>query len=140
VTPVTRDDDLEGLAAMIADLVEANLAAHPERASLLEGNGGKVKIVATDVDSQVAMTLGQGKANISSEVSAPTLVIETDSATLLDLPNAKLMMGFPSVLDPVGRSVIAKVLRRQLKIRGGFGGVFGGFALLSKVQRLLSVA
>ena len=136
MTQVTREDNLEGLAAMIADLIEANLAAHPERARLLDGKGGKVKIVATDVDSQVGMTIGAGKVTISTDVSAPRVLIETDSSTLLDLPNAKLLMGLPSIADPIGRSVIGKLMRRQFKIRG----VFAGFALLSKVQRLLSVA
>lgn len=121
---------------MIADLLEANLAAHPERAKLLNGHGGKVKIFATDVGSEVGLSLGNGGVRVSSRVPDPQVVIETDSSTLLDLPNAKLLLGLPSIADPIGRSVIGKLLRRQFRIRG----LLRGFALLSKVQRLLSVA
>jgi hypothetical protein len=136
VTGVTRDGDLEGLAAMIADLIDANLVAHPDRAKLLEGTGGKLKILANDVGSEVAITVGGGSVTVSSDVSGPRVVIETDSSTLMDLPNAKLLMGFPSVTDPIGRSVVRKVLTGDFKLRGAFAG----FGLLSKVQRLLSVA
>jgi hypothetical protein len=121
---------------MIADLLEANLAAHPERSKLLKGRGGKVRIVATDIGTRVGIALEDGGISVSSEVSDPKVVIETDSSTLLDLPNAKLLMGLPSIADPIGRSVIGKILRRDFRIRG----LLSGFALLSKVQRLLSVA
>lgn len=121
---------------MIADLVEANLNSHPQRASLLAGKRRTVEIVATDLDAHVALTLGEGSVTVASDaVERPALLIRADSETLLQLPNAKLLMGLPSLADPVGRSVTKKLLKGDLKIRGMYK-----VGLLTKVQRLLSVA
>ena len=136
MTLVTRDGQLSGLAAMIADLVEANLISNPDRSRLLEGRPRLVRISASDLDAHLSLELGGGVARVSSAVSPrPHLWILADSATLLDLPNAKLVGGLPSIGDRSGRTVVRKILRGDLKVRGMFR-----VSLLSRVQRLLSVA
>lgn len=121
---------------MIADLIEANLKSHPRRTGLLEGKSRTVEIIATDLDAQVALTLGGGAITVASQAEArPAMTIRADSETLLELPNAKLLMGLPSLADPVGRSVTKKLLKGDFKIRGIYK-----VGLLTKVQRLLSVA
>lgn len=121
---------------MIADLIEANLESHPQRTGLLEGKRRTVEIVATDLDAHVALTLGGGAVTVASDaVERPAMTIRADSETLLELPNAKLLMGLPSLADPVGRTVTKKLLKGDLKVRGMYR-----VGLLTKVQRLLSVA
>ena len=121
---------------MIADLIEANLIENPTRSKLLGGRERSVRITASDLDTDVGLQLGSGHIQISSAIPRrPHLWILTDSATLLDLPNAKLLGGLPSLTDSTGRRIAKKMLLGELKVMGMFR-----VPLLSKVQRLLSVA
>lgn len=121
---------------MIADLVEANLKSHPQRKALLKGKARTVEIIATDLDAQVALTLGGGTVTVASQADEqPAMTIRADSETLLQLPNAKLLMGLPSLGDPIGRTITRKLLKGDFKVRGMYR-----VGLLTKVQRLLSVA
>jgi hypothetical protein len=121
---------------MIADLIEANLISDPSRSRLLDGRSRSVRITASDLATDVGLQLGGGRVNVSSEIpQRPHLWILTDSATLLDLPNVKLLGGLPSLADPMGRKITKKLVRGDLKVRGMIR-----LPLLSKVQRLLSVA
>lgn len=132
---VRREGDLEGLPVMIADLIEGNLTAHPERAKLLVGPVKHVRITASDLDTTVFMRVGAGEVVVSHDSATdPDMWIWADAATLIDLPNAKLMGGLPSVADPIGRAVTAKLLSGKMKVKGILK-----IGLLSKVQRLLSV-
>ena len=116
-------------------MIEGNLAAHPERSRLLSGPFRKVVITAEDLDSSVSLTLGGSVISIREGASAdPDLSIRADSQTLIDLPNAKLLGGLPSIADPAGRKIVAKLVKREIKIRGLLR-----VGLLSRVQRLLSV-
>ncbi|MCA1839429.1 MAG: hypothetical protein ABR507_10440 [Actinomycetota bacterium] len=120
---------------MIADLIEGNLNSDPARARLLSGKSRRVTISANDVDANVMLTIGEGKVVVGEGVHPdPQLSITTDSATLLDLPQAKLMAGLPSITDPTGRAVVKKLLNGQLKVKG-----IARVGLLTRVQRLLSV-
>lgn len=133
---VERDGELVGLASMIADLIEGNIATDPGRARLLEGPIRSITITAVDLDTSVGIRLGRGKARVSgTREPQPHLWIRTDAVTLLDLPNARLMGGLPSVADPIGRAVTRKMLTGKLKIKGMFR-----LGLLIRLQRLLSVA
>lgn len=121
---------------MIADLIEGNLANHPERARLLEGRVRTVQILAPDVEGEVILSLGKGMVSVASgRRQAPDLEIATDSGTLLDLPRTKLLAGLPSVADPIGRSVTRKMLTGRLKVRG-----IRRLGLLVRLQKLLTVA
>lgn len=133
---VRRVGDLDGLAGMIADLIEGNVNDHPERLRLLDGPVRRVSITAGDLDAHVGLTIGEGSVAVSAERPADAhLSITTDSETLLDLPRAKLLFGLPSLGDPLGRAVTKKMLSGKLKVRG-----IARVGLLSRVQRLLSVS
>jgi hypothetical protein len=133
---VTAAGELEGLAQMIHDLIEGNLAADPSRARLLRGPQKRVGITATDLGAEVGLFIGDGAVSVSSAAPASAhLSIRADSGTLLDLPRAKLMGGLPSVSDPIGRAVTAKLLKGEMKIKGMYR-----LGLLTRVQKLLSVA
>lgn len=136
MSAVQRVGELSGLASMIADLVEGNLISDPGRSKLLSGERRRVSIIARDLDVEVSLTLGEGVVLVS-ETSAepPHMKIYAESATLLDLPNAKLLGGLPSLFDPTGRAVTKKLLTGSLKVKGMFR-----IGLLSRVQRLLTVA
>lgn len=133
---VIRHGELFGLAAIIADLIEGNLQTEPERGRLLRGPQRRVQITAQDLDADVSLTLGDDKAEVSEgRFEKPQLWILTDSLTLLDLPNARLLGGLPSIADKTGRDVVKKILSGKLKIRG-----IARIGLVRRVQMLLSVA
>lgn len=131
----TRAGELDGLSSMIADLIESNLQTHPERSRLLKGRAKWVKISAEDLDAHVGLVIGGGGITVGDADPNPHLWIYADSETLIELPNAKLLGGLPSVAHPSGRAVAKKLLKGQLKIRG-----IHRIGLLRRVQRLLSVS
>jgi hypothetical protein len=120
---------------MIADLIEANLRDHPERAALLRGKTRRVRITAADLETDLGVTIGDGMAVVTADVERPHLWIYADSDTLIDLPNAGLMMGLPSLTDPIGRAVTQKLLSGRMRIRGMYR-----IGLVGRVQKLLSVS
>jgi hypothetical protein len=129
-------DDAAGLGMMLGDLVRGNLAAHPDRARILDGARGHVNIRATDADVEVGLLFTGGELSIGSPFEKPDLSIACDSQTLLGLSSVPLRMGRPDVLKPEGRAVVAKMLKGTLKVRG----MFAHAKLMSSLQRLLSVA
>jgi hypothetical protein len=133
---VIRHGELFGLSAIIADLIEGNLQSEPERARFLKGPQRSVQITAEDLDSDVSLVLGIERVEVADgKTEKPHVWIRTDSLTLLDLPNAKLFGGLPSITDATGRDVIRKMLSGRLKIKGMMR-----IGLVRRVQMLLSVA
>lgn len=134
---VTTDPDLEGLGAMLADLVRANLAAHPDRVKLLSGVTGTINIVAADADVKVGLEFAAGRFNVFAQpFRRAGLEIVTDAETLMDLTTVPLWLGQPDVRTAAGRAVMLKMVRRDLKIKGGMAHP----VLLSRLQKLLSAA
>ena len=132
---VTTDPDLEGLGGMLADLVRANLAAHPERAKLLSGVTGTININAEDAGVEVGLEFAAGRFNVFAKpFRRAGLQITTDADTLMDLTTVPLWLGQPDVRTASGRTVVRKMLRRDLRIKGGLAHPI----LLGRLQRLLS--
>ena len=131
-------DDAEpnGLASMIGGLVEANLAAHPERARLLR-RPAVVAIVALDADVACTVRLSPGMvAVVNGPTGAPAVVVRADTTTLAELTATPLRLGYPDPFTAPGRAVVAKLLRGDLKVRG----LLRHPILVSRLTRLLSVA
>jgi hypothetical protein len=127
--------DPSGLATLIGGLIEANLAAHPERSSLLRP--AVVGLVA--VDAGVAITLRiapRGVTVVDGLGGRPQIVIEADSDTLTELSSVPLRLGFPDPTTAEGRAVAGKLIRGELKVRG----LARHPGIVSRLNRLLSVA
>lgn len=133
---VLADERPNGLAAMLAGLLEANLARHPERAGLL-GAPAVVEVEATDADVAVVVRLGHGRAEISSGPAGPNahLRIAASGADLLDLSAAPLVLGVPNPLRRAGLEALVRVARRRVRI----SGMLRHAGVLSRFARLLSV-
>jgi hypothetical protein len=130
------DAEPNGLAAMIGGLIEANVVAHPDRARLLRPPA-KVGIEALDADVACTLRLSLGRVTVSNGLTGrPGVVVRADTTTLTDLTTAPLRLGFPDALTPAGRSVTAKLLKGDLKVRG----LLRHPAVVSRLNRLLSVA
>ena len=130
------DAEPNGLAAMIGGLVEANVAAHPERARLL-GPPAVVGIEARDADVACTLRMAPGRVVVSNGLTGPlAVVVRADGETLTELTAAPLRLGYPDAVTASGRAVTAKLLRRELSVRG----LLRHPVLVSRLTRLLSVA
>ena len=133
---VVVDPDVEGLGAMLADLVRGNIEAEPERARLLHGVTGTVNVRAHDAEVAVGMEIRGGQLLVHARPFAKAdLEIDTDADTLMGMSTTPLRMGMPDIATAGGRAVVQKILRGQLKVRG----MVSKPRLLTRIQRLLSV-
>jgi hypothetical protein len=136
VTFVVTDPDLEGLGAMLADLVRGNLEADPSRARLLDGVSGTVNVRARDADVEVGMEFRDGRLHVhATPFPNPKLSIVTDAETLMGMSTVPLRFGMPDVAHSDGRAVVQKMIRGNLKVRG----IMRGLPLMVRLQKLLSV-
>lgn len=134
---VVTDPDLDGLGAMLADLVRANIEADPSRARLLNGVSGKVNVRARDAEVEVGMEFRGGQLHVRpTPFPDAKLAIECDAETLMGMSTVPLRFGMPDVAQADGRTVVKKMIRGELKVRG----MVRGMPLMVRLQKLLSVA
>jgi hypothetical protein len=129
------DAEPSGLASMIGGLIEANLAAHPERASLLRP--AVVGLVARDAGVAITLRIAPRRVTVADGLGGrPQVVVEADSDTLTELSSVPLRFGFPDAMTPDGRAVTRKLTTGELKVRG----LARHPGVVSRLNRLLSVA
>jgi hypothetical protein len=134
---VFDDQEPNGLATMVGGLIEANLRQHPERRSLL--GPAVVELVAADAGVSVRIALSPGQVSVSNGSSRPGRLpvrVWADSDALLLLSSAPLRLGLPDPLSRDGRLVLAKILRREIRI----SGLVAHPLTVARFARLLSVA
>ena len=101
-----------GLALMVADLIEQNLARDPARRALLRPTVAVLD--APDADVTVFLRIEPDDVRIGDgDVPDAHLRIRAASERLLDLTTAPLRFGLPDPLRPEGRAIVADLLRRS---------------------------
>lgn len=134
---VTCDPGLEGLGAMLADLIRANIERDPSRAALLENCAGTINVRAADADVDVGLEIAANRLHVFEKpFRRAGLEIVTDAATLMDLSSVPLLFGQPDVRTKQGRAVVGKLVRRTLRVKG----MLAHPMLLGRLQKLLSAA
>lgn len=130
-------EEASALARMLGGLIEANLAARPSRAALLDRMRGSVGIDVTDAGEAVTLEFGEGTLRLRNGLAGRRrLTIRADSATVLELSNLRIgPLGLPVYTDSTGRSVVAKLIARRLRIRG----LLIHPATLTRVAQIFSV-
>jgi hypothetical protein len=129
------DPEPNGLAAILGGLIQANLAAHPDRAMYLAGPA-TFSIYAPDADAGVSIRLSPGRVTVrNGVVGRADVKIEADSGSLVGLSAVPLRFGLPDLATKEGRAVMRDVLRRRLRIRG----MLLHPGKLARLNRLLSV-
>ncbi len=130
---VLADAEPNGLARMLAGLLEANLARRPERASLLRA--AVVEVDAADAGVAVTVRLDGGRVRVSNgSAPRPDVRVRASGHDLLALSAAPLRLGFPDPLRPEGRAVLRRIASRQVRV----SGMFRHPVVLSRFSRLLS--
>jgi hypothetical protein len=129
------DAQPNGLAEMLARLIESNLERDPRRASLLRP--AVVELEAPDAGVAATVRLSPGRVEVSNGRANPSahVRIRAGSRDLLDLSAAPLRLGLPDALRREGRTVLARVLRGRVRI----SGLVGHPVVVSRFSRLLSV-
>ncbi len=125
-----------GLAVMMADIIKGNLKNKPQREADFNALNGNIYIQAADSDVDMTMAFNKDGLTVhNGKVGNPKLGISTDSATLLDLANVRVVLGIPFYFDKIGLSVILKLLTLKLKIKG----LITHPIMLIRFQKLMSV-
>jgi hypothetical protein len=134
---VLEGEEPNGLAQMLAGLVEANLASNPTKARLLESARGAAQITVSDAGVTIGLKFVPGTLTVTSgPVPGADIRIATDAETLMSLSTVPLRAGLPDLLQPQGRQAAAGALTGRLKVRG----LPMGLPILRLLNRVLNVA
>ncbi|MDP9405274.1 MAG: hypothetical protein M3O86_01545 [Actinomycetota bacterium] len=137
MTAVVVEGEPNGLAEMIAGLVEANVAADAGKARLLESLRGAAQLDVRDADVTIGLKFVPGTLTVTSvAVPGADVRITADAATVMALSTVPLRYGLPDVATPEGRAVVGKLATGQLRV----AGLPLGLPLLRAVTTLLNVA
>ena len=124
-----------GLALLVADLIGQNLARDPGRRALLRRTVAVLD--ARDADVTVFLRIVPDDVRIGDgEVPDAHLRIRASSERLLQLTTAPLRFGLLDPLRPEGRTILADLLLRRIRIRG----LLRHPLRLARLTELLSVA
>jgi hypothetical protein len=135
VTVTVVGGEPSGLASMVADLIEQNLARDPTRTGLLRRSVAVLD--ALDADVTVFLRIERDGVRVGDgDVPDAHLRIRSDSGRLLDLTTAPLRAGLPDPLRPEGRAIVGDLVRRRIRIRG----LLRHPLRLVRLTKLLSVA
>jgi hypothetical protein len=130
------DDEPNGLASLVGRLLEANLETDPRRRRLLRPS--VVDLTATDADVSVKVRLARDLAEVANGGVGlgAHVAVEARAQDLLDLAASPLRLGLPDLLHRSGRSVVKRIVRRDVRV----SGMLRHPVRMSRFLRLLSVA
>jgi hypothetical protein len=131
-------EEASAFAQVLGGLIEANVAARPERRRDFDSLAARVGIVVTDIDEAVTLEFGGGHLLVRNGLAPGCdVTIRADADTVMLLSSVPVgFAGMPNYLAPAGRDVVCRMLRGRLRI----GGVLGNLTTLNQVTRLFSVA
>lgn len=133
---VLAGDQPDGLATMIAGLLEANTQADPDRERLLESARGAVQLDVSDADVTIGLKFVPGCLTVtSSPVPGADVRLTVDTATLMSLCTVPVRLGLPDVRTERGRSVSAALFTGRLRVRS----LPSGLPMMGRLTRLLRV-
>lgn len=127
-----------GLALMLAPLIEQNVEQNPARGKNLTKLKGDVTIVAQDEDSSVEVTLsfrGDEVVVLDGAVDKPKLRVVAGYEDVILLSQLPLLLGLPNLFSRPGRALTGKLLRRKVRI----AGLFCHAPTLVRLSRVMSV-
>ena len=134
--PVTyADDEPNGLASIVGELIEQNLARDPRRRRSLRAT--IVALTAADADVAASLRIAAGGVEVANGADPRAdLEIVADGHRLLDLAAVPLRIGLPDPFTARGRAVLRELMTGRLRVRG----LLRHPARLARLNRLLSAA
>lgn len=137
VSPVVRflDPEPNGIAALLGALLEANVAAHPERRRYLSPPATYV-VEASDVSVAATIRIAREGIRIQNgRMPEPDVAVEGTSAMLVGLSSVPVRLGLPDLTTADGRSVVRNLLARRMRVKG----LLRHPGKLARLTKLLSV-
>lgn len=114
---VLADPEPVGLARMLGDLIEQNLARHPSRRRLLKR--AVVAITATDAEISVTLRLSREGVIIENGADPQAPVhVQATGGRLFGLAACPLRFGLPDLVSREGRAIAGDLMSRRTRIRG----------------------
>jgi hypothetical protein len=131
------DEEPSAFAAMLGGLIEANVSSRPEKRADFARLRARIGLFARDAEEAATLDFEGGRLTVHNGLlDGRRLTISADSETVLQLSNLRIgPLGLPVYVDETGRSVVRKLLSRQLQIQGLLR-----LGLLNRVTRIFSVA
>jgi hypothetical protein len=117
VTVVYLDDEPNGLAEVVGELIRQNLDRDPARRARLTATVATIAVP----DAEVALTIriAPAEVSIANDLAHDAhLRIRARSDALLRLTAAPLRFGLPDPLRAGGRAVIADLLAGRARVEG----------------------
>jgi hypothetical protein len=107
---------------MIAELIRANLADHPEKQHDFARMRGRAALVAEDVDATITLHFREDGLHVHAGLHGiPDLMVRGSAEALIDLsripPHPRLSF-LPDPSAPVTRSLARQLIDRRLRITG----------------------
>ena len=125
-----------GLACMIAELVQENLRERPAKRRDLAALDGRIGIVARDADVALTLDFRRGALVIyDGLLPARDLTISTDSEKITGLTLLGVRYGLPVLHDETGQAFVRDLVGGQIRVEG----LTRHPILLVRLARLLSV-
>jgi hypothetical protein len=135
VTVTYADAEPSGLATMLGQLIEQNLARDPSRRRLLRP--AIATIQSTDAGVTVSLRVsGDGVVLSDGGAERPDVVVRADSSALLDLAASPLLFGLPSPFAARGRGLLLDIARRRVRV----GGLARHLPAVRRLTMLLSAS
>ena len=135
VTPAARDN---GLATMLATLIQQNLEDHPDRRRALAKAKGRLAIIAEDADVALTMVFENRTLTVYDQiVGIPDVTVRGHSETIGDMPRMESLesTGLPDPRGSVNRDIAWALLDGRLKIYGWLSAL----PLLARFGQLTAV-
>jgi len=131
------NEEPSAFASMLGGLIDANIAARPEKRRDFNSLTARVGIFVTDIDEGVTLDFQHGYLVVHNGLEPKRdITIRAEADTVMNLSNLRIgAFGMPVYYDATGRGVAAKLLRGKLRI----DGLLGNLATLNSVTRIFSV-
>jgi hypothetical protein len=131
------DAEPSAFASMLGGLIEANVAARPEKEDDFAALVARVGVFVTDIEEGVTLDFKGGRLVVHNGLKPHrTLTIRADAETVMGLSSLRIgPFGLPVYYDQPGREVALKLLRGRLKI----DGLLPNLLTLNTVTRIFSV-
>jgi len=105
------------MAGMLANLLEENIKGNPKKKAILRAMNTVVGIKITDIDLAITLDFNYGNLTLYEGIEiTPQVMIETESAHMLELSNIPMRFGLPNLLSPQGKDMLKLGLTGKLKM------------------------
>ena len=111
--------DDNGLATMLAMMMQQNLADHPDREAALARMKGRIAIIAEDADVSVTIEVRKGRAIFhDGVVGIPDLTIRGGFEQIGDMSRMESLGPLPDPRGPVNKAMFAALREGRLRLYG----------------------